>query len=291
MKSMTGYGKAKIQRNQMDVEIEIKSINGRYLDLRIYTPRELSFFEYEVRKTINTILTRGTIEIRVIYTDHREPPIELNEAKLTKYYDLVLRAKQFLHLNEDVSLEYLLAEPGVLESSNDLEKDQDVAQLLHDALKQALDKLVITLQAEAKQIEPIIIDSMKRIDSTLEKIESQIEPYKEQLFKNLKERTLELIKTPLTENLEQRMFQEIAMYIDKYDVQEEITRLRSHISTVDKTLAKQDDNGKGLNFVLQEMQREANTLGSKFSTSESFPYILIIKEEIEKCREIIQNVA
>jgi uncharacterized protein (TIGR00255 family) len=91
--------------------------------------------------------------------------------------------------------------------------------------------------------------------------------------------------------MEQRIVQELAIYIDKYDIQEELTRLDSHIKTFYATLDKADDIGKTLNFILQEMQREANTLGSKFSNSKTFTHILIIKEEIEKCREIVQNVS
>jgi len=120
-----------------------------------------------------------------------------------------------------------------------------------------------------------------------------IEPYKQELYEKLKQRLEELLSKESHEVLEQRLVLETAIYVDKYDIQEELTRLNSHLDTLTQLLDNSNGQevGKKLNFVLQEMQREANTLGSKFSTTQSFKYILIIKEEIEKCREIGLNVS
>ena len=115
---------------------------------------------------------------------------------------------------------------------------------------------------------------------TLEHIEKEIQPFKDELYSNLKHKVTELINNINTEILEQRLFQELAFYIDKYDIQEEISRLKCHINTLLLTLEKEEDTGKTLNFILQEMQREANTLGSKFSLL-GLTYILTLKEEIE----------
>jgi len=291
MKSMTGYGKVKIQKNDMDCEIEIKSINGRFLDMRIYLPREISFFEYPIRQHIGKVLSRGTVEIRVTFADRREPALKLNEVKLVKYYELVKQAQALLDIDKDISLEYLLKEPGIIESINNLDEDEQLAELLNQTLDKAIEALELSLRAEASNIKETLRHSSDLMLKTLDNIEKEIQPFKEELYSILKHRVTELLSNFNAEMLEQRLVQELAIYIDKYDIQEEISRLKCHINTLLATLEKEEDTGKTLNFILQEMQREANTLGSKFSTARTFTYVLTLKEEIEKCREIVQNVA
>lgn len=288
---MTGYGKAKIQKNDMDCEIEIKSINGRFLDMRIYLPREISFFEYPIRQHIGKVLSRGTVEIRVTFADRREPALKLNEVKLVKYYELVKQAQALLDIDEDISLEYLLKEPGIIESINNLDEDEQLSELLNQTLDKAIEALELSLRAEASNIKDTLKHSSALMLKTLDNIEKEIQPFKEELYSILKHRVTELLSNFNAEMLEQRLVQELAIYIDKYDIQEEISRLKCHINTLLATLEKEEDTGKTLNFILQEMQREANTLGSKFSTARTFTYVLTLKEEIEKCREIVQNVA
>ena len=291
MKSMTGYGKAKIQKNDMDCEIEIKSINGRFLDMRIYLPREISFFEYPIRQHIGKVLSRGTVEIRVTFADRREPALKLNEVKLVKYYELVKQAQALLDIDKDISLEYLLKEPGIIESINNLDEDEQLSELLNQTLDKAIEALELSLRAEASNIKETLKHSSALMLETLDNIEKEIQPFKEELYSILKHRVTELLSNFNAEMLEQRLVQELAIYIDKYDIQEEILRLKCHINTLLTTLEKEEDTGKTLNFILQEMQREAKTLGSKFSTARTFTYVLTLKEEIEKCREIVQNVA
>jgi len=291
MKSMTGYGKAKIQTNEMNCEIEIKSINGRFLDMRIYLPREISFFEYQIRQHIGQVLSRGTVEIRVNFADRREPALQLNETKLLKYFELVKQAQAILNIDEDISLEYLLNEPCIIESVNNLDEDEQLAELLNQTLQKAIEALELTLKAEASNIKETLKNSTNVMLETLDLIENEIQPFKEELYSLLKHRVTELLSNFNAEMMEQRLIQELAIYIDKYDIQEEISRLKCHINTLLTTLEKEEDTGKTLNFILQEMQREANTLGSKFSTTRTFTYVLTLKEEIEKCREIVQNVA
>ena len=293
MKSMTGFGKSHKTQSNIECDIEIKSVNGRYLDMKSYLPRELSFFEHSLRKELSKYVSRGTIEIRVNISDLREPKVRLNESKLRKYHEIILQAQKVLDIEGDPPLEYILGEPGVIQSVNQLDEDPDMLLILQETLDEALTNLQLSMYKEAEQTKEVLIDSMNQILPAITRIGEHILPFKEELFKNMMKRTSEIVQTYKLENMEQRIVQEIAIYIDKYDIQEEITRLESHIGTFLDTLDKpqQEDIGKTLNFISQEMQREANTLGSKFSNSNTFPDILIIKEEIEKCREIVQNVA
>lgn len=291
MKSMTGYGRSRSSKNNIDIEFEIKSVNSRYLDLRFYLPRDLSFYETNIRKRIPQVLSRGTVEVRLNFSDHREPKLHLDEVKLLKYRDLAAAAAELLNIKSEVSIEYLLQEPGVIDNINNLGDDELLADMLDDTFDDALEMIKCSLEVESAQMRNVLKDAMENIGDACSKVNDMSAPFKKDLFDNMYKRVGELVATYKMDNLEQRIVQELAIYVDKYDIGEEISRIRGHIETFLSTLESATDNGKTLNFIIQEMQREANTLGSKFSTSKSFPLVLIIKEEIEKCREIIQNVA
>ena len=293
MKSMTGYGKAAISRQNVDLEVEIKSVNSRFLDLRTYLPRELNFYEFSLRKIVTAKLNRGAVDVRINLSDHREPRLQLNLVKLRKYHDIIKQAMNETGQQGSVPIDLLMNEPGVIENTAGLDSDELLSALLPEAIDEALARVEDSQKQEGKDIQLVLSESVVKIAAALDEVETRIAPYRTELFDNMHRRIKELLAAFKIDNIEQRLVQELAIYIDKYDIQEEITRLRSHIDTFRQTINKPDslDIGKNLNFIMQEMQREANTLGSKFSTPESFQYILIIKEEIEKCREIIQNVA
>lgn len=291
MISMTGFGKSHRNLHNIECDIEIKSVNGRYLDIKCYLPRELSFYEFSIRKTTSRYLFRGSIEIRVNINDYREPKLLLNEPKLRKYHDIIKQAQNALGIEQNVSLEFLLNEPGVIESVNRLDDDPLMLEVLELTLSEALETAKLSMRKEADAIRCHLINSFQAIESSLITVGQQIQPFKDELFSNLYKRINEILASYNIDTTEQRLMQELALYIDKYDIQEELTRLSSHIKTFYTTIDKDDEIGKTLNFILQEMQREANTLGSKFSNSKTFQDILVIKEEIEKCREIVQNVS
>lgn len=291
MKSMTGFGNARACVENVEVEFEIKSVNSRYLDLRLYLPRELSFYETSIRKLLPHYIGRGAVEIRANYSDHREPKLVLDAKKLLKYSELASAAASMLNVESDVSIEFLLHEPGVINNENNLAEDMLLSGLLNKALNEALSKVVDSMTAEASNMKEVLRQSMNNIEESIVEVSKLCAPFKQELYTNMLSRVQEIVATYKLDNIEQRIVQELAIYVDKYDIGEELSRLTSHISTFYDTLEKSEDNGKTLNFIIQEMQREANTLGSKFSTSKSFPFVLVIKEEIEKCREIIQNVA
>ncbi|MBP7309943.1 MAG: YicC family protein [Candidatus Cloacimonetes bacterium] len=291
MKSMTGYGRSAVSQNDIEIEIEIKSVNSRYLDLKIYLPRDLGFHEIAIRRYVATYLSRGAVEIRINFTDRRPPSLVLNKGNLLKYHDLASAAVSELALQDRVSIEFLLNEPGVIENQKNLAEDPILAELLDKALTLALDKAAASMEQEGLQTKAVLAESMHKLIAAVRDVSTHVEPFKADLYQNMLNRIKDLIGNYHLENLEQRLVQELAIYVDKYDIGEELSRLESHYQTFMSTLEKDGEIGKTLNFIIQEMQREANTLGSKFSTSKSFPLVLVIKEEVEKCREIIQNVA
>lgn len=293
MKSMTGYGKATYTDSQLEVEVEIKSINARYLDFKAYLPRDIGFYEFQLRKLISQFITRGTVEVRINITDHREPNISLNYSKLSRYNDIIKEAIDRIGVNSQVPIELLIKEPGIIENKRSADEDADLNKALNECVNHAIINLLNCLEMEGRDIRDVLTVSLNRIAESLIQVESLVNPYRDSLFLSMKKRISDILSNVQAEVVEQRLLQELAIYIDKYDIHEEITRLRSHLESMIRMLNSNspDDVGKNLNFIMQEMQREANTLGSKFSTPESFQYILVIKEEVEKCREIIQNVA
>lgn len=290
MRSMTGFGRAQIKRDKMELEIEIKSVNSRYYEVKLNLPRELNFSEERIRKTLSSHLNRGMIEIRVNFIDRRETTISINESKLYAYHELFQKAAKLLEIEDDVKLDVLINEPGVIQTQNSYLEDKQLDQLFLEVLQEAISNLYKSQTNEGKQIKKTLTESLKKINRELGKIKQSITAYKTKLFNDMQQRTMDLLGDNLNESMEQRLLQELAIFIDKYDIQEEITRLENHLSVFNSKLSQKTDVGKGLNFVFHEMQREANTLGSKYSTVESFSSILMIKEEIEKCREIVQNV-
>jgi len=288
---MTGYGRAIIQQHDIELEIEVKSVNSRYLDTRIYLPRELGSFENFFRQSVSRFISRGTVEIRIIFNDLRPATMHLNENKLLKYHELAAKAAELLQVNTPVAMEFLLNEPGVIENENNLADDPVLHALLTETLHNATNQAISSMENEGEQIKQVLLASLINIQTNVDNIKPLVTPFRDEMYQNMLARVKELLNTTYLDNLEQRVAQEIAIYVDKYDIGEELTRLEGHYTTFIKSLDLEGDVGKTLNFIIQEMQREANTLGSKFSTAKSFPYILQIKEEIEKCREIIQNVS
>jgi len=291
MKSMTGYGKASLARDEFELEIEIRSVNSRFLETRLSLPRELNFLEIPIKKTISSRIKRGTVDIRLMFKDKRLPSIELDENKLRTYWNIFQRAKQLLEVDDNISLEAVLEEQGVIVYNNNTLDNEEFLAAFIATLEVAIDKHQAMAYAEGEEMKKFFIESLGKIASALVKVGENFENYKKEQFEKLKLRIIELISPQLTEENEKRLVMETALYVDRADINEEAVRLASHISTFREKLSiNSEELGKTLNFVTQEMQREANTMGSKFSTSTSFEHILIIKEEIERCREMIQNV-
>lgn len=292
MRSMTGYAKASVVKYDICFELEIKSVNAKHLDIRTYIPRELNWIEPALRSRISEEIGRGSVEIRINFTDHREPKLLLNEKKLKKYYELIVSASSALGLKSDISLDSILKEPGMIENNAKLEEDEDLNEVLNLATDLAINKFVDSTLVEGQSIAKVLAESMEILKVALISIRDMIEPYRKSLFDDLLSRVSDILNSYKIDNLEQRLVQELAIYIDKYDIHEELTRLDSHVETFQSQLRKDPlvTVGKTLQFITQEMQREANTLGSKFSTPESFKHVLTIKEEVEKCREIVLNV-
>lgn len=291
MISMTGYGKASIVKEEYEIELEIKSVNAKFLDLKSYIPKEVNYLELPLRTTINQFYKRGTIELRLRYVDHTKPSVLLNEEKLVVLKKIMQKITKVFQ-TEQMPLEYILREYDIVELKSTLFDRTDFNSDVIVALKKAIANQQKMAKKEGLGIKKVILLSLDNIKTAVNEVESTIPVFRKELYEKMKTRIMDILPQSTQQNLEQRLMQELAIYLDRYDIQEELNRMKEHMDTIVKKIADKDENdqGKTLNFVFQEMQREANTLGSKYSNYHSFSNVLLIKEEIEKCREIVQNV-
>lgn len=291
MKSMTGFGKSQIKRDELICDVEIKSVNGRYLDLKCYLPRELSFLEMGIRNMVSKHITRGTVDFRLNLNDLREPKSQISTSKLKALNDIIKQAEFIINKDISIGIQYLLEDSDLVLVSYNYEDDDLLKTVVNETIEKALLQIVQSMKNEGYATKQVLSESIYKMERSLSRVENQIEPYKNEMMNNMQHRVNELLRDYQIEITEQRLLQETALFIDRYDISEEISRLKAHFELFKKSLESEEDVGKTLNFIIQEIQREANTLGSKFSNSKTFEDILIIKEETEKCREIVQNVA
>jgi len=291
MKSMTGYGKAKFTDENFDLEIEIKSVNSRFLDLKIKNPRELNNFEQFVNKQIGKMIKRGKVEARLSLKDKRNVELTLNEPKLLAYWNVLQKAAQLVGHGDSVSLDRVLEEPNIIETA-DMALDEDMLKnMIETTLTKALANHKKMADHEGESMRVYSAEAMDRIEAALTHIENEFPAHKEHLYNKLKTNVEELLGRFLAEEDHRRIMMETAVYVEKADITEEVVRLKNHlIKFRNKINAKYGEKGKNLNFILQEMHREINTTGSKFNSDKVLDEVILIKEEIEKVREIIQNV-
>jgi len=290
-KSMTGYGKHNFTRDIYDIEVEIKSLNSKYFDFRFFSGREYSYIESFVSKLIKETISRGSIECRINITDLSEPLLKINEGKLKAIWEAVQRAKLILNSDGDVSLDRILMYQGILEMKSQTGNEEVLLDSVKEAIIKALEEHQKMAIDEGKIMLDFFTSSLSKMRAATEAVKEIIPGYKDQIYNKIVDNIKEMLKTEISDDILRRIVIETAFYIDRNDVNEEVIRLLDHINKCEKLLTSEDDNvGKSFNFIIQEMHREANTLGSKFSIPETFDYILTIKEEIDKCKEMILNV-
>ncbi|HNX00934.1 MAG TPA: DUF1732 domain-containing protein, partial [Candidatus Cloacimonadota bacterium] len=263
MKSMTGYGKSNLTFEDIDLDIEIKSVNSRFFDLKLYLPRELSFLEIELRNIIRQTIKRAYIEARISIRDRRIPKIEIDENKLLTYWNLFQKVREVVGSNQNISLEKVLDEPGVVTTDNTNLDTDEFRKIFMTCLASALDQQEKMAQSEGLSMKNALVESLQKIKISSSNVYNAFENYKSTLFEKYKARILELLNDHITEENEKRLLMETAIYIDKADIHEELTRLDDHILKFQELLDKGSDDelGKTMNFIVQEMHREGNTLG------------------------------
>ena len=290
MKSMTGYGRAKIENDTREYIVEVKSVNHKYLDINIKLPKTLFCIEDKIRKVISNKILRGKIDVFVTYINYG---IEGKTILINK--DI---AKMYIKEIEEIATENNIASgirateiskfPEVLNVIVDEEDEEKIWLELNKCLEKALDNFIEMRTTEGEKIKEDLKQRLDEIDENINEIFKNSTGLVEEYVVKLRKRIQEILNTDVVD--ETRLAQEIVIYSDKTSIEEEITRIKSHIIQFKELLNSEGAIGKKADFIIQEMNREINTIGSKSGKFEITQLVIKIKTQIEDIREKIQNI-
>ncbi len=290
MRSMTGFGKAQSINKNIELEIEVHSVNSRYLDLSVRLPNSLSVFEMPIRDKIKEKIIRGkvTLYVNLKISPSDETQTRINNSKIIERYNQLKRIKELLKIKEDIKLSHLLTVGDIFEVDLNTFDEKKLLDIISKTLDQALNAFNAMRDTEGNHILKDMLERNKNISEILAFVEKKSKLNVQKEFN----RQLENVKNLVAQDTidQDRLNMEIALIADRVDITEECVRMRSHISLFENTCKQDGESGKKLNFILQEMLREANTMNSKTSDIEVSHKVIKIKEEIEKLREQAQNI-
>ena len=287
---MTGYGKAGQSKKGLDITIEIKSVNNRYLDIFFRLPRELSFLEYELRERLKKQVVRGKISVNVNITEHLAGAEEvfLNEKLLENRLALLEKLRRKLAGEQPVSLSHLLHFEELFELNLSAFEEDELKELVFPVFDEALEQFNRMRNEEGLFLAEDIARRLKRIEKMTNEVRQKGKNNIRNEFNRLCENVYSLIGEGKIDPA--RLEQEVAVISDKVDITEECVRMNSHIQLFHQTMEDRGEVGKKMTFILQEMLREANTMNSKTTDVDIAHTVIRIKEEIEKMREQAQNL-
>ncbi len=291
IKSMTGFGKGEYSDGKRNFVCEIRSVNHRYADINIKMPRRYSFLEDTIRKTVKQTVKRGKVEVSLMVDNLTEEDVNvrLNTMAAKQYIDNLKELKEEFSLAGEITLEMVAGMPDVLKAIPDIEDEEEITVSALEALRTALANLDQMRTREGQKLgEDLTMRGeivRKYVEEISERSPEVVKAYSEKLQERLSELLDGKIEVP-----EDRILMEAAIFADKTSITEELVRLDSHISQLNQILGAQKSDGKKLDFLVQEMNREANTIGSKANDGEITGAVLEIKSEVEKIREQVQNI-
>ncbi|MBE5743946.1 MAG: YicC family protein [Clostridiales bacterium] len=291
MKSMTGYGKAEYSSNGITLTVEIKSVNNRFLDLSYKCPRSFTCLQDVMRSTVQNHLSRGKVDLFVNYYKQgdREGAVELDSELATAYVAVAKQIKkQFPSLKNDFTVSSLMKTPDVLRLSQESFNVDEISPILVETINKACENLNAMRLFEGEKLKADVLSRVKTIEETVGVIKERA-PL---VSKEYHDKILKKVQTVLegSEVDESRLLMEVQLFADKSNIDEEITRLYSHISQLRSICEQTGEVGKKLDFLVQEFNRESNTICSKANDIEVTDNALKLKCEIEKIREQIQNI-
>ena len=292
VKSMTGFGRSEYSDEKRNITVEIKSVNHRYSDINVRMPRRYSFAEEKVKNAVKTAARRGKIEVSVMVENigDEDVNIRLNTAVAKQYLDNIAQLKDVFGIGGDVTLEYIASLPDVMKSVPDVENEDEITAILVNAVKEAAEKHAEMRSVEGEKLAEDILMRADLIEAHVKEIEQRSPDVVTEYTEKLRTRINEMIGGAVVAT-EERILLEAAVFADKINVTEETVRLGSHVNQLRKIISDSSQpEGKKLDFLVQEMNREANTIGSKANDLEITSRVLEIKSEIEKIREQVQNI-
>lgn len=289
VKSMTGYGKSSLSINSREYMVEIKTVNHKYIDTSIKMPRVISYLEEDIRKLVASKVKRGKIDISISFENYSEDgnDIRINTELAKMYINNLRKLAEEENISANIEVTEITRLPDVLTIKSNLDENQIKIELLQ-TVEEAINQLIAMRQSEGEKISRDILTKIAQIEAKKQEIFSLSTGLIDEYVVKLEARIKELLKT---EELDKsRLMQEVVIYADKCSVEEEITRLTSHIEQLRNLINADEPSGKKMDFIIQEMNRETNTIGSKANNLEITNRVVDIKTILEDVREQIQNI-
>lgn len=290
IKSMTGFGRCEVAENNRKFTVEMKSVNHRYLDVNIKMPKKLNFFETAIRGELKNFISRGKVDVFISYEDFSEnkSSVSYNKEVAAEYLKYLRQMAQDFGLEEDIRVSTLSKYPEVFTMEDQTMDEEELWKELKKAVSGAAEMFVQTRITEGEHLRDDLIEKL----NGMLKLVDVIEERSPQILAEYRQKLEDKVKELLGDNSidESRILTEVTIFADKICVDEEMVRLRSHIETTKKTLMEGGSIGRKLDFIAQEMNREANTTLSKANDLELSNIAIELKTEIEKVREQIQNI-
>lgn len=292
MNSMTGFGRAKLEKESREYLVEIRSVNHKYSDITIRAPRSLSYLEDKIRKTVLKSVARGKIEVYISYSNYglEGKNVVINKELAGLYIKQLSQLAKENNIPDGLQAIKVANMPDVLNVSMQEESLEIIWQELSECLQKAIESFVEMRQAEGERIKQDLQVRLQSIEKNVDEISHFSTGLVEEYVVKLEDRIKEILQTDVVDQT--RLAQEIVIYSDKYSIEEELTRLKSHISQFQTLLGTtpQVPCGKKMDFLVQEMNRETNTIGAKSGKLEITNLVIELKTQLEDIREQIQNI-
>jgi uncharacterized protein (TIGR00255 family) len=290
LKSMTGFGRAKYEVNSREYIIDMKSVNNRYSDISIKMPRSISFLEEKVKQKITSVISRGKVEVFITFNNYSDKGknIRINSELAKIYINEIQKLSEDTNNSQLINIQEILKLPDVLNIQLDQEAEELIWNELQIVLSEAIDNFINMRKKEGKKIQEDLENRILFIEQNVNNIDNISAGLVQEYIVKLEKRINEILKNNMVD--ESRLAQEVVIYSDKCSVEEELTRLKSHIIQFKDLLNSNNATGKKIDFLIQEMNRETNTIGSKANNLQITNYVIEIKTELENIREQIQNV-
>lgn len=290
IKSMTGFGRCENHQGDKKFTVEMKAVNHRYFDVNIKMPKKFSFFESAIRNVLKAYVQRGKVDVFITYEDYAEEnaALKYNENIAAEYLKHFRQMAETFGLDNDIRVSTLGRCPEVFTMEEQDIDEKAIWQTLETALKGACEQFVAAREREGEALKTDILDKLERMNENVSLVEERYPQIIAEYRKKLEDKVHELLTD--TQIDESRLASEVVLFADKICTDEETVRLRSHISTMKAELLAGGSIGRKLDFIAQEMNREANTILSKANDLTTSNIAIDLKTEIEKIREQIQNV-
>ncbi len=290
MKSMTGFGRANYDNDGRNYVIDIKTVNNKYSDISVKISRRISFIEEKIRKQISNKITRGKVDVTINFFDYstKAKNIVLNKEIAREYIKQLREIADENELSENINVVEIAKLPDIL-NSMDMDNEVDITNVALICLYLPFDNLIQMRTREGENIKQDLLERISRVESLINQISIESNGLIEEYVIKLEKRVKDILKTDVVD--ENRIAQEAVIYADKTSIEEELTRLKSHIDQLRELINNtQTPIGKKLDFIIQEMNRETNTIGSKSGSNNITKKVIDLKVELEDIREQIQNI-